>query len=216
MLGKVVPIDYRSHVSEVFRFRQKHLPETPFLMAGSRDWHEKRGNFVSQLYCGKIDRCGLFNRALKREELDKIKNGEAPKSDGLVAHWDTTHGYTDQGVGDIVTDIGPYQLHAKGYNRPVRAQTGWNWSGRNDCFRLAPHEYGGIEFHSDALIDCKWNVTKTLKVPHGLRSGAYGMRLRAGDGMGLAEEYIVFFVRPVKPNAGTSVSCAHRELPRLR
>ena len=202
LLGKVVPIDYRSHVSEVFRFRQKHLPETPFLMAGSRDWHEKRGNFVSQLYCGKIDRCGLFNRALKREELDEIKNGQAPTSNGLVAHWDTTHGYTDQGVGDIVTDIGPYHLHAKGYNRPVRAQTGWNWSGRNDCFRLAPHEYGGIEFHSDALIDCKWNVTKTLKVPDGLRSGAYGMRLRAGDGIGLAEEYIVFFVRPVKPNAG--------------
>ena len=40
LLGKVAPIDYRSHVSEVFRFRQKNLPETPFLMAGSRDWHE--------------------------------------------------------------------------------------------------------------------------------------------------------------------------------
>src|ERR1700733_11603338 len=33
LLGKVAPIDYRSHVSEVFRFRQKNLPETPFLMA---------------------------------------------------------------------------------------------------------------------------------------------------------------------------------------
>ena len=42
------------------------------------------------------------------------------------------------------------------------------------------------------------------------------MRLRAGDGKGLAEEYIVFFVRPVKPNAGLAFPCAHRELPRLR
>jgi N,N-dimethylformamidase len=199
LLGKVTPMDYRSHVSEVFRFRQKNLPETPFLMAGSRDWHEKRGHFVSQLYCGKIDRCGLFNRALKREELDEIKNGQEPTPNGLVAYWDTTDGYTDQGIGDIVTDVGPFRVHAKGYNRPVRAQTGWNWSGRNDCFRLAPHEYGGIEFHADALIDCNWRVTKTLKLPDDLRSGAYAMRLRAGDGKGLGEEYIVFFVRPNAP-----------------
>jgi N,N-dimethylformamidase len=202
LLGKVAPVDYRSHVSEVFRFRQKHLPETPFLMAGSRDWHEKRGHFVSQLYCGKIDRCGLFNRALKREELDEIKNGQAPTSRGLVAYWDTTDGYTDQGIGDTVTDVGPFHLHGKGYNRPVRAQTGWNWNGRNDCFRLAPHEYGGIEFHADALIDCKWKVTRALKLPDNLRSGAYAMRLRAGDGKGLGEEYIVFFVRPKVPNGG--------------
>jgi N,N-dimethylformamidase len=199
LLGKVAPIDYRSHVSEVFRFRQKHLPETPFLMAGSRDWHDKRGHFVSQLFCGKIDRCGVFNRALKREEIDEIKNGQAPTSQGLVAFWDTTGGYTDQGIGDVVTDVGPFHLHAKGYNRPVRAQTGWNWGGRNDCFRLAPHEYGGIEFHADALIDCNWKATKTLQVPDDLRSGAYGMRLRAGDGKGLGEEYIVFFVRPKTP-----------------
>ncbi len=199
LLGKVAPIDYRSHVSEVFRFRQKHLPETPFLMAGSRDWHEKRGHFVSQLYCGKIDRCGLFSRALKREELDEIKNGQAPTSHGLVAYWDTTDGYTDEGIGDVVRDVGPFHLHARGYNRPVRAQTGWNWGGRNDCFRLAPQEYGGIEFHADALIDCKWKVTRSLQVPDDLRSGAYGMRLRAGDGKGLGEEYIVFFVRPKTP-----------------
>ncbi len=199
LLGKVAPIDYRSHVSEVFRFRQKNLPETSFLMAGSRDWHEKRGHFVSQLYCGKIDRCGLFNRPLKREELDEIKNGQAPASAGLVAYWDTTDGYTDRGIGDVVTDVGPFHLHAKGYNRPVRAQTGWNWGGRNDCCRLAPHEYGGIEFHADALIDCKWKVTKALKLPDTLRSGVYAMRLRAGDGRGLGEEYVPFFVRPKVP-----------------
>jgi N,N-dimethylformamidase len=200
LLGKVAPVDYRSHVSEVFRFQQRNLPDTPFLMAGSRDWHERRSDFVSQLYCGKIDRCGLFNRALKRAELDEIKDGKAPTPNGLVAYWDTTDGYTDEGIGDIVTDVGPFHLHAKGYNRPVRAQTGWNWGGRNDCFRLAPNEYGGIEFHSDALIDCNWKVTKTLTLPDDLRSGAYAMRLRAGDGKGLAEEYIVFFVRPKKPN----------------
>ena len=29
--------------------------------------------------------------------------------------------------------------------------TGWNWSGKNDCFRLAPKEYGGIDFHPDSI-----------------------------------------------------------------
>ena len=56
LLGKVAPLDYRSHVTETFRFRQKNLPDTPFLVAGSRDWHETRGHFVSQTFCGKIDR----------------------------------------------------------------------------------------------------------------------------------------------------------------
>jgi N,N-dimethylformamidase len=199
LLGKVTPIEYRSHVSEVFRFRQKNFDETPFLMAGSRDWHELRGDFVSQLYCGKIDRSGAYDRALRREELDAIRDGKFPTSEGMIAYWDTTAGYTDHGIGDVVIDRGKFQLNANGYNRPVRAQTGWNWNGRNDCFRLAPHEYGGIEFYADAMIDSNWKVTKSLTLPKSLRSGCYAMRLRAGKGKGLAEEYIVFFVRPIEP-----------------
>jgi N,N-dimethylformamidase len=201
LLGFVTPMDYRSHVSENFRFRQNNLPDTPFLIAGSRDWHEARGPFVSQTYCGKIDRPGLYERALSRTELDNIKSGQLPPPDGMVAYWDTTKGYTDRGIGDVVYDTGPYHLDAKGYNRPVRAQTGWNWNGRDDCFRLAPEQYGGVEFHYDAMIDCNWPVTRTLTIPETLRSGAYAMRLRAGDAKGLGEEYIVFFVRAAKPTA---------------
>lgn len=199
LLGFVTPYDYRSHVSEKFRFRPFHLDDTPFLMAGSRDWHERRGPFVSQTFCGKIDRPGVYSRALTRAELDAIRTGGAPGADGLVAYWDTTKGYTDQGIGDTVYDVGPHALHAQGYNRPVRAQTGWNWNGRNDCFRLAPQEYGGVEFHYDAMIDCNWAVTRTVTLPASLKSGAYAFRLRAGDGTGLGEEYVVFFVRPTTP-----------------
>jgi len=199
LLSKVASLQCSSHVSKAFRFRQQHLPNTPFLMAGSQDWNEARGEFISEGFCGKIDRPGVFNRPLEREELDEIRNGRSPSSDGLVAYWDTTHGYTDEGIGDIVTDLGPFHLDAKGYNRPVRAQTGWNWQGINDCFRLAPKEYGGIEFHADAMIDCNWKVTKSLKLPDTLRSGVYGVRLRAGAGKGLGEEYLVFFVRPRTP-----------------
>jgi N,N-dimethylformamidase len=201
LLGLIACHDGRSHVSKTLGVLPKNLPDTPFLMAGSGDWDDRRGHFVSQLFGGKIDRCGLFDRPLKRDELDAIRKGQAPASDGMVAYWDTTVGYTDRGIGDIVVDVGPFNLDAKGYNRPVRAQTGWNWEGFNDCFRLAPQEYGGVEFHADALIDCKWKITKSLKLPDTLRSGAYAMRLRAGDGKGLGEEYIVFFVRPETPTA---------------
>ncbi|GGC77075.1 N,N-dimethylformamidase beta subunit family domain-containing protein [Chelatococcus reniformis] len=199
LLGRVAPIDFRSHVAETFRFRPKHLPDTPFLIAGTRDFHEARGHFVSQTYCGKIDRPGVHGRVLGEAEFDAIKGGALPPPDGMVAYWDTTAGYTDRGIGDVVIDAGPHKLDARGYNRPVRAQTGWNWNGRNDCFRLAPEEYGGVEFHYDAMIDCNWALTRTVRLPETLKSGVYAFRLRAGDGVGLGEERVVFFVRPTIP-----------------
>ncbi|WP_342709835.1 N,N-dimethylformamidase beta subunit family domain-containing protein [Bradyrhizobium sp. B124] len=201
LLSRVALVQHSAHVSATFRSRQKNLPATPFLIGGAHDWQDGRGQFVSQLYCGKIDRPGLFDRALSREESEQIGFGQKPSPQGLVAYWDTAAGYTDAGIGDVVTDIGPFRLHAEGHNRPVRGQTGWNWSGRNDSFRLAPQEYGGIEFHADALTDCDWKVTKAVKLPQTLRSGAYAIRLRAGEGTGLGEEYIPFFVRPTKPTS---------------
>ncbi|CAO4135914.1 N,N-dimethylformamidase beta subunit family domain-containing protein [Methylorubrum extorquens] len=200
LLGKVVPMDYRSHVAETLRFRPRHDPQTPFLIAGAQDWHEARGHFVGQCFCGKLDRPGLYGRVLSREEMAALQCGQRP-ADGLLAFWDTTAGYTEHGIGDTVIDTGPHGLDAIGYNRPVRAQTGYNWNGRNDCFRLAPEEYGGVEFHVDTMIDSNWGVTRTLTLPDDLKSGAYAIRLRAGPGRGLAEEYVVFFVRAKVPKA---------------
>ncbi|NEU96321.1 LamG domain-containing protein [Bradyrhizobium uaiense] len=201
LLSRVALVEHHARAAGRLQARQKNLAGTPFLIGGARDWQNDRGQFVSQLYCGKIDRPGLFDRALSGEELDQIRSGQKLSSHGMVAYWDTAAGYTENGIGDIVTDAGPFQLHAEGRNRPVRGQTGWNWSGRNDCFRLAPQEYGGIEFHADALTDCNWKVTKAVKLPETLRSGAYAFRLRAGEGTGLGEEYIPFFVRPKTPKS---------------
>ena len=201
LLGTVSPIDYRSHVSETIRYSPNNLLDTPFLIAGTRDWHESRGKFVSQTYSGKVDRPIVYDRALSRNEIDSLAKGSDPDRNGLVAYWDTSDGYTEHGIGDFVRDVGPNELHAMGYNRPVRGQTGWNWAGRNDCFRLNPKEYGGIEFHADAMIDCNWDGTRSFRLPEKLKSGVYAVRLRAGPGIGLAEEYIVFFVRPKTPNA---------------
>ena len=201
LLGKVVPYDYRSHTKTTFRFKQVNDPQTPFIIAGAIDDHELRGKFVSGTYAGKIDRHGVCNKVLSKEELDKICSGEFPDKNSLVAYWDTTEGHTENGIGNDVIDTGPNKLNSTGFNHPVRCMTGWNWSGKNDCFRLSPKEYGGIDFHPDAITDAGWDVTKTFTLPENLKSGVYAFRLRAGNGKGLGEEYIVFFVRAKNPKA---------------
>jgi N,N-dimethylformamidase len=77
-----------------------------------------------------------------------------PPGDSVLAYWDTSRDYTANGIGHEVTDTGPHGLHAKGFNHPVRAMTGWNWNGKDDCFRIDPSQFGGIEFHPDAVTDC--------------------------------------------------------------
>ena len=201
LIGKVVPYEYRSHVKTTFRFRQKNRSDVPFLLAGSRDRHELRGNFVNDMYFGKIDRPGVSSRVLSRAEFDGLRDGGKPPVDGLAAYWDTTAGYSAKGIGNQVIDVGPHGLHADGVNHPVRAMTGWNWNGKDDSFRLAPEQYGGIEFHPECVTDCGWEVTNAMEIPADLKSGIYAIRLRIGKGRGLGEEYIVFFVRPSKPTA---------------
>ena len=201
LLGKVVPYDYRSHTKTTFRFKQVNDPQTPFIIAGAIDDHEIRGKFVSGTYAGKIDRHGVCNKVLSKEELDKICSGEIPDKNSLVAYWDTTEGHTENGISNDVIDTGPNKLNSTGFNHPVRCMTGWNWSGKNDCFRLSPKEYGGIDFHPDAVTDAGWDVAKTFTLPENLKSGVYAFRLRAGSGKGLGEEYIVFFVRAKNPKA---------------
>ena len=192
LLSKVVPYDYQSHLSETLRVRPAMPEELGFVIGAATERNETRGRFFSQCYNGKIDRCGVQGVALDRPALDAVRRGARPDPAGALADWDTSAGYSEHGIGDTVVDIGPHQLHAEGYNRPVRGLTGWNWSGRNDSFRLSPREYGGVELHADALIDCHWEPTLTLTIPDQLKSGVYAIKLTAGD----AEEYTPFFVRP--------------------
>jgi len=200
LLSKIVPLEYRSHVTESVRVRPGR-PAAPFLVAGATEHNARRGRFVSQLYNGKVDRFGVQGRCLSRAELDAIRDGGEPPADGLVARWDTTAGYTDRGIGNTVIDTGPHGLHAEGVNCPVRAQTGWNWSGREDCFRLAPTQYGGIEFHDDAIEDCGWEPVCDYTIPEDLKSGCYAVRVRAGEPGREAEDHIPFFVRAARPAA---------------
>ncbi|SVE56888.1 uncharacterized protein METZ01_LOCUS509742, partial [marine metagenome] len=149
----------------------------------------------NQLYNGKIDRCGIATHAMNREELDRLRE-TAPEQSQIFAYWDTSTGYSANGIGDDLVDIGPHQLHARGQNRPVRAATGYNWNGKDDCFRLAPEQFGGVWFHDDAITDCQWQPTFSMTLPE-LKSGVYAARLRAGE----VEDHLCFFVRPKEPKA---------------
>jgi N,N-dimethylformamidase len=182
LTGPVVPFDYGSRVVETLRV----LPADPgvattFLWAGASEENDRRGRFVGMLYCGKIDRAGLAGEVLAPDAVEALaRSGEKPAG-AVLAHWDTTAGYTDSGIGDTIVDVGPHALHAEGINRPVRAMTGWNWNGRADSFRLDPSQYGGIVFHDDSLIDCRWQPSVTVAVPADLKSGVYALRLRSGE-----------------------------------
>ncbi|MEO0679598.1 MAG: N,N-dimethylformamidase beta subunit family domain-containing protein [Pseudomonadota bacterium] len=197
-IGPVAPFDHDAHVVETLRCAPAR-PDAPFLIAGAHEENAERGRFVSMLFNGKIDRCGLVARALPPEEMEAIARGEPP-ADPLT-YWDTTAGYTDRGIGTTIQDTGPHGLHAMGVNRPVRAMTGWNWRGREDSFRLDPSQYGGVAFHDDALTDCAWSPTVTWTPPANLRSGVYALKVTAGE----AVDRIPVIIRPDRPRAKIAV-----------
>ncbi|MEI5997920.1 LamG domain-containing protein [Paraburkholderia bengalensis] len=157
--------------------------------------------WTAQHFHGKIDRPGILWHVADDDELSSLAKGNAPSVIATHVYWDTSAGYSASGIGQLVVDTGPFGIHAHGQNYPVRGQTGWNWSGRHDSFHTGPHEYGGIEFHADAVIDCKWKVTRRITLPDDLKSGVYAVRLRIHDGKKMNEEYVIFFVRARSPSA---------------
>lgn len=137
---------------------------------------------------GKIERPMVFDRALSTEEIAAAARGESVP--GLVAAWD----FSKEMHSSRIVDTGPHSLHGKLVNTPTRAMKGSTWTGREQCFRHAPEQYGAIHFHEDDFDDCHWPVTHEFTVPEGLKSGAYALLLKAGE----AEENIPFFVVPPK------------------
>jgi N,N-dimethylformamidase len=193
-LGRVAPFDHRSSVEQRLRVRPS-TPTTPFMWAAAHNSAPVRGDFKDFVYNGKIDRCGVIGAALSLDQVRALRDGELPAD--TITTWDTTAGYGPEGIDDVVRDISGNGIDGRGVHRPVRAMTGYNWSGKHDDWRVAPAEYGGIAFHDDAVMDCEWETTFTWTVPEGTRSGAYAARVRAGD----AEDHIPFFVRPARATA---------------
>jgi N,N-dimethylformamidase len=106
----------------------------------------------------------------------------------LHAGWDFSLGIDS----DTIYDIGPHACHGTLVNAPVRAVVGTRWSGHEQCWRHAPHDYGAIHFHDDDLSDCRWQVEFTWTVPDDMQSGAYALHLTCDAG----EDWLPLYILP--------------------
>ncbi len=200
-ISTVVPYNLNSWTEETMRVSMARTGDAAqFQLAGASEENAGRGKYTSLLYNGKIDRAGVYDRALDMAEVEELADGNTPNANGLMAYWDPTQGYTNDGIGDTIFDTGPNELHMHGVNRPVRGMTGHNWRGA-DSFRLAPETYGGVHYHDDALTDADWQVTYTFDIPENLKSGVYALRLRGGG----VEDHTPFIVRASKPKSKIAV-----------
>ncbi|HEY5057487.1 MAG TPA: N,N-dimethylformamidase beta subunit family domain-containing protein [Gaiellaceae bacterium] len=140
---------------------------------------------------GKIDSPRILGGAVEADDLDLLAAGLQPDELGIsvIAAWDFSKDISSARV----TDAGPHELHGEAVNAPLRAATGWNWSGDETCWSHAPEQYGAIHFHDDDLADACWDVDLELTLPAGTRSGVYALKLETDDG---AVDRVPFVVRP--------------------
>lgn len=110
--------------------------------------------------------------------------------DALVAWWDLSAEIPT----DRIVDRGPGAWHGRLRNLPTRAVRGSRWRGTETCWRHAPRDYAAVHFHADDLYDCEWETSFAVEIPEGMRSGVYGVRLRAGAGAD--EDIVPFYVLP--------------------
>ncbi len=174
--------------------------EVDCVMAGLWQTGDDGESRVGQHFNGKIDRPGVFRRALSRDELLSLQRGASPLAfgDDLVASWD----FSAEVASDTIIDTSPHGLHGRAINMPARAMTGYNWSGAETDFRNTPHEYGAIHFHDDDLEDAGWQVDFSWTLPAECRSGVYAARLRTEGG----EDHIPFFIRPPQGRATADIA----------
>ncbi len=105
-----------------------------------------------------------------------------------VASWD----FSD-GIGtEAVSGTHPGRL----VNLPTRGVRGSHWTPAEMDWKHAPEHYAAIHFHADDLYDAGWGTDFTVALPPGLRSGVYGVRLRAEADGTAHEDIIPFFVLP--------------------
>ncbi|HMN85051.1 MAG TPA: hypothetical protein PKA74_03555 [Bauldia sp.] len=83
-------------------------------------------------------------------------------------------------------------------NRPARLMTGPDFPGADPGTGPTPKTHDAIHFHDDDVADAGWPESHRFRVPDGLPSGVYALRLRAGGD----EDHIPFFVCP--PRGGTA------------
>ena len=116
--------------------------------------------------------------------------GEAPiraEAESVIAWWDFSEGVAGHGI----TDRGPHSWHGAFRNLPTRGVRGSRWGGAEMCWRHAPRDYAAVHLHADDLYDCGWATSLEVVIPAGMRSGVYGVRLRAGADHDIVPIYVL-------------------------
>ena len=167
----------------------------PLVMAGVFARRTKGRVLADGLYNGKIDSPRLASRALDRLEIERLRNEAVPAAlaPDVLGAWDFSQDITSVRIADRSA----HRFDGAIVNLPARGMTGWNFTGKEMCWRHAPEEYGAIHFHDDDLYDAGWEVDFEWTVPTRTKSGVYAARLRAGD----SEEYVPFVVLPAPGRA---------------
>lgn len=170
--------------------------DTPLFLAATCDRTGATGRHLD----GRLDRPRLLARSVDASGIGLL--AEAPDSvihdPDVIAAWDLAVGVET----GIMHDASRHGRHGRLVNMPTRAVTGYNYTGRETDFRLAPGEYGAVHFHRDDLEDAGWAVDFEFTVPPDLPSGVYAARLRAGED----EDYLPFVVRPARGTTRSPVA----------
>ncbi len=167
-------------------------PGRPLLMAARFAEMLGRRIRTAAHYNGKIDSPALASGVLDRAQMQQLLAGTTPAVErpNIIARWD----FSDGIATDEIRDSSANRVHGVSVNMPARAMKGYNWSGREMCWRHAKDEYGAIHFHDDDVYDAGWDVDFTLTVPDDLKSGLYAVRV----GYGEHEDYMPFVVKAKK------------------
>lgn len=159
------------------------------VIAANHGHHEADGSLMAHHYNGKIEGARVANRALEREEIERLRTLPLPSdlTSSLVAAWDFSREITT----DRIIDVSGNRLDGRAIHLPNRAMKGPNWTGEVFDWKAAPEQYGAIHFHDDDVYDAGWDSDFALTIPDDLESGVYAARLDAGE----EPEHVVFFVR---------------------
>ncbi|HTX62879.1 MAG TPA: N,N-dimethylformamidase beta subunit family domain-containing protein [Acidimicrobiales bacterium] len=157
---------------------------------------EPGGRYVD-CFDGKLEAPQLVEGVLTPALVDELTGGRLV-SQGLRCGWDFSQRLSRHGAsGRSVPDQGAGGADGVLWNTPTEAVTGHLWDGSEQDFRLAPHHYAAVHFHSDDLDDCGWIPVLEVDLPPELPSGAYAVRLHDD----VVADRAPFFVRASAPTA---------------
>tara|TARA_B100001996_G_scaffold110167_1_gene83344 strand:+ start:187 stop:2325 length:2139 start_codon:yes stop_codon:yes gene_type:complete len=132
---------------------------------------------ISNFFNGKIENPSVF--------IENTKNKFEP-----LVKWDLSKSIPTS----IIKDSSGHKIDLKTINFPTRGVTGSKWDGSEMSWKHCPEHYTAIHFHEDDIYDFEWETSFTFKVPKGIPSGIYVMRISCEK----YEDNIPFFVCPPK------------------